>query len=446
MGSLQLLSRKAELAPITESDDPFKNWPNELLSHIFVLSSGSLVMPVFYCPPEVPHQLTISQVCSRWRQVALSTGVLWSNVKLTCFNVKYADRLRLYRTWVGRAGDYPLTVSVIYYSLSGWHSDLRKVFLDFIVPFRIKTLDIKMSYHHLMDLPSLSVEALAIAGINLPPADEYRKAPPFMDKTRRICIWLTPIPSEECEPKLKELSLSWHQLRSFECYSCVVSLSTWLNVLSQSQTLQNLERCHLSISDTGSGALVGVCMPNLRRLSLSLESVRPDIVFPLIAAPNITTLWITSQDNWSSDVYDIIKRHYKLYRLHKLLLQGTGFPLRIGQILADAPMIRKLDMLCRLSKPILDTEAREGIASGRLGRCLTTLHISGSFDDHVGEWFDMIETRQRNVKSMVTQVSNWREMFTGIKSVEVWGVPNGDRDYNQRVAALKALGTTVRIV
>jgi len=161
-------------------------------------------------------------------------------------------------------------------------------------------------------------------------------------------------------------------------------------------------------------------------------------------APNITTLQVSSYDNLSSDVYDILKRHYKLHQLHQIRLKGKLLSgVRLAQVLVDAPIIHKLKGLW---KPILDTEAREGIASGRLGRCLTTLQIDGRVDN-VREWLDMIETRQRNLKSMVTRVSNWREMFTGIKSVELWDTPYGHlKENEERVAALEALGTTVKFV
>ena len=421
-------------------DDPFRNLPNELLSRIFILC-GDFPLRVFFRRFEVPHQFTVSQVCSRWRQVALSTGVLWSSFRVTELDTKFAHRLRLYRTLVGRAGDCPLTVSLFFY---GPNPDVYKVFLDFVVPFRIKLLDITMPYHKLVDLPPSSVEEYAIVVTHIQ-ADEDLKVPPFMDKTRDISIWDSAMASDKhWGPKLKELCLSWHQLRDLGCYSRVISLSTWLDVLRQSGTLQYLEQCHLTISNDGSGPLVGVCMPNLRWLSLTLLDVQPDIVIPLIAAPNITILEISSQDKWSSDAYDIIKRHYKLHQMHQIRLQGAGFTLRVAQILADAPMVHKLE--CLGTSPILDTEAREGIGSGRLGRCLRTLHIAGCFDN-AGEWLDMIETRQRNVKSIVTQVSNWREMFTGIRSVELWDVLYGTRiDCEERVAALRALGTTVKLI
>ena len=56
----------------------------------------------------------------------------------------------------------------------------------------------------------------------------------------------------------------------------------------------------------------------------------------------------------------------------------------------------------------------------------------------------MTEVRERNVNSMVTQVSNWRQMITGLKVVQFGDVENS-RAYQERVAALKALGTTVTL-
>ncbi|KAF8335570.1 hypothetical protein F5887DRAFT_921095 [Amanita rubescens] len=399
-----VLARREKLAPVNESgsiDDPFRHLPNELLGRVFVLCCDS-PLRVLNSQLEVPHQQIISQVCSRWRQVALSIGALWSNVHVEKFDANdpsYPRSLRVYQMWVDRAGDYPLTVSIYCYSA---HPDFYKVFLDFIAPFQIKKLDIDLPFHRLVDLPSLNVEEFTIAGINFLRKNEDRMASQFMEKTRRICIGNVLTSSEECEPKFKELFLSWHQLRSFECDSYSVSLSTWLNVLGQSGTVQYLEWCHLTIANAGSGPLVRVCMPNLHFLSLKLVDVQPDVVIPLIAVPNITTLEISFQDDWeSSDPYNC--------------------------------------------KPILDTQDREGIASGRLGRCLTTLRVNRC--SNLEEWLDMIETRQRNVKSAVMKASNWQEMFTGIKSVEVLLVPySATRDYKERVATLKSLGTTLKFV
>ncbi len=89
-GSLQSSGREAHIDKSGHGVDdpsPLTNLPNELLSRIFVLCSDSS-LNLFYRRFDVPHQRTISQVCSRWRQVALSTRVLWSNVQVTEFGLK----------------------------------------------------------------------------------------------------------------------------------------------------------------------------------------------------------------------------------------------------------------------------------------------------------------------------------------------------------------------
>ena len=144
--------------------------------------------------------------------------------------------------------------------------------------------------------------------------------------------------------------------------------------------------------------------------------------------------------DWSSDTYDIIKQHHKLYQLHEIQLLAPKLTLNIAQVLEDAPMV------CNLSaegKSILDDEGLEGIASGRLGRCLTSLHLADYFGQ-AGKWIDMIESRQRNVKSMVAQASNWQQLFTGIREVELWNV-EAVKSFEGRIATLEALGTNASV-
>ncbi|SRR6266550_7358963 len=57
---------------------PVRNVPSEVLSHIFVLCSCDYPIPLPYHGQwEVPHQVAISRVCSRWRQVALGRAKHW---------------------------------------------------------------------------------------------------------------------------------------------------------------------------------------------------------------------------------------------------------------------------------------------------------------------------------------------------------------------------------
>ena len=413
---------------------PISTVPNEVLSHIFVLCSCDHPLQFPYRRHNVPYQVTISQVCSRWRQVSLCTGTLWNNLRIP-YRYEYSHYLSLHQLWVSRAGSLPLTVEVDY--RSGFK--LYEVLLEFVVPFRLRTLHISLLYGDLpalSNLPNLAVEELAICWVGLGSVE--LEIPFFMNKTRRVCFLDLCATWEKSEALLNRHCSLWPQLRSLTCHSHTMSLTAWLNVLHQAQSLED---CDLTIANAGNGPLVGVSMPNLRSFKLRLLDVHPDIVIPLIATPNITTLDICSHTlDWSSNTYDIIKQHHKLYQLHEIHLLAAKFPLYITQVLEDAPMVRNLHVTGR---SILDDEGLEGIASGRLGRYLTSLRLTDYFGQ-AGKWFDMIESRQRNVETMVSQASNWRQLFTGIRSVE-FGTVEAAKSFEGRVATLKALGTIATI-
>ena len=109
-----------------------RNVPYEVLSYIFALCScsGPVLLP--YKQADVPRQVILSQVCSKWRQVALSTGALWSHIRISTIYAfeHYAYQLFLYRTWIDRAGAHPLNISL---NLTNSH-DEEGVFKDFVLP------------------------------------------------------------------------------------------------------------------------------------------------------------------------------------------------------------------------------------------------------------------------------------------------------------------------
>ena len=263
---------------------PVRTVPNELLRNIFVLCScGQIQLP--YRRHEVPHQVTISQVCSKWRQIALNAGTLWNYVRLSEPSASnYSHCLSIYRIWVGRAGSLPLTMALDYYNLN--------LLLDFVVPFRLRTLYISLLYRDfsaLSNLPNLDVEEFAISFIDRYDGHSDLTLPPFTDRTRHICFQDLCGTIPKSEAMLNVFFSLWRQLLTLQCVSITVSLTAWLNILHQAQSF---EYCYLTIIDAGNGPLVKVSMPNLRFFNLNLLEVHPDIVIPLIAAPNIITLGI----------------------------------------------------------------------------------------------------------------------------------------------------------
>ncbi|KAJ7663130.1 hypothetical protein DFH06DRAFT_1087941, partial [Mycena polygramma] len=107
---------------------PVLSIPPEILSQIFLacLPSHGRVRPSPLTPP-----LTLAQVCSYWREIALSSCQLWSSLDLLIpYNYDgtprkywdfpngkpYIDRMRgmrsLQETWLARAKEHPLSLTI----------------------------------------------------------------------------------------------------------------------------------------------------------------------------------------------------------------------------------------------------------------------------------------------------------------------------------------------
>ncbi|KAK2464065.1 hypothetical protein APHAL10511_003895 [Amanita phalloides] len=393
----------------------FNNLPPEILSRIFILCTlYPIELP--YVTDDLPDQLVLSQVCLKWRQIALDCAELWNNVMILQFDADYDHCASLYRTWVARAKDFPLTVKM---ELVTNDLDVCKIFRDFVLSFRIKMLAVTLSYEtlsQLQDVPSLDIEEFSV-GLTDFPADTEFIVPLFMGQVQRLCFRCLGATTHQQilglpNTLLDNLRLPWHHLRIFECHPPAVPLAKWISIL---RLIPSLEKCYISIFRMGSGKLEGVSMPNLHWFILELHSLHPNIVVPLFTVPQITTLGIYSSGGWSMKTYDMVKMQYNLQQLERIELHLGYCPLSIAQILRDAPMIYHLHVWGNV---ILDADAHEKIASGQLGRFLTELRLARSHNGDGATWLGMVEARQKNICLMVDRVSNWKQEFTGLKWVE----------------------------
>ncbi|KAK7017403.1 F-box domain-containing protein [Favolaschia claudopus] len=105
-----------EKALVQETLDAYKypvlEVPNEIVSEIFI----QFVPPY---PSRPPNRGTLSptlltQICTRWRQIALSTPQLWRAVHIAVWDdaVGSHPQIQLAGTWFSRAGIYPLSLEI----------------------------------------------------------------------------------------------------------------------------------------------------------------------------------------------------------------------------------------------------------------------------------------------------------------------------------------------
>ncbi|KAJ6470283.1 hypothetical protein C8R47DRAFT_761798 [Mycena vitilis] len=91
---------------------PVMTLPNELVSEIFVH-----FLPTYpLCPPltgtDSPQLLL--HICRRWRHIALFTPGLWRAISLDGFETD-VEQHETVQAWLGRSGDYPLSIQMDQY-------------------------------------------------------------------------------------------------------------------------------------------------------------------------------------------------------------------------------------------------------------------------------------------------------------------------------------------
>ncbi|KAM6489601.1 hypothetical protein JOM56_014923 [Amanita muscaria] len=57
--------------------------PRETISRVFSMLCAETVVSIPYKQHMVPPQITVSHVCSKWREIALATPALWNDVEIT---------------------------------------------------------------------------------------------------------------------------------------------------------------------------------------------------------------------------------------------------------------------------------------------------------------------------------------------------------------------------
>ncbi|KAF8334552.1 hypothetical protein F5887DRAFT_990567 [Amanita rubescens] len=95
--------------PQQYTQPPLNSLPPEVLGKIFLYS---LELPGKRL--KLPHPRTLCSVCSRWRDVGISTPRLWTAVVVTILHgisgERAEEQISYLHTWIGRSGVLPLTL------------------------------------------------------------------------------------------------------------------------------------------------------------------------------------------------------------------------------------------------------------------------------------------------------------------------------------------------
>ncbi|KAM6494716.1 hypothetical protein JOM56_009339 [Amanita muscaria] len=385
---------------------PWGYLADDVLQEIFIFSvTGTdehFGHPVLECRPNRPlsfrslPQLSISHVCSTWRQVSLLTPSLWNKVDikyLAGFNTLIATK------WLSRARNVPVSIKVDAYAHVTMAEEARRhsLLISFLSPHRIQHLEIESVMHiSLPDLPAQSVADLE--KLTLEQFDYDRDDIELSNKRY---------------PKLAHLSLGGYCRLSGACGSLLKfdaskSSSTVGEVWSFLSGCPLLEECYILIQPDISGRLpiaTNLHLPSLRILQLAFTVHQPEIPFRSIiepfSLPHLETFDIVDASiHWSTPAFSALARrsnglpHLKTFALRKFNIVVEG-----AALLALIPTVTRVSLCSSrdsIGEAIFDDNDLDRLASGILGPRLKELTVGYISNSH--HFMDMVESRMENAQ------------------------------------------------
>ncbi|KAF8880990.1 hypothetical protein BD779DRAFT_1547225 [Infundibulicybe gibba] len=383
------------------------NLPPEIIQTIFL----ELCPPETISPLRVDPRLSVTQVCSQWRAIAISMPTLWANIRIPTHLPLPHDQVR---AWISRSAQSPLSVE--FYGPSDHHippAGVLEVIMSAI--WRCASLKLcveELALERLLTLPSGSLRALRHLSIKLTPTRHRRVVLPHATAFQEgRGIEIDPASFNLPWQQLTHLDMNSYLLRDYECF----------NILRQCIALQECGIFTLPSSD-------------LRRVR----------AFPtrLIVLPSLHTLHLTLGDIADHSIYFF--RALCLPLLHSLQI-STSLPHRMLPMFQNllSETMRHLDLTWATADLPVALGLVPNLETLKLYNSrLKVLRVLGSgaivprlVDSR--DLFDMLEARAAAARadSGVTMFNNVSAIYSGHRGVDT-----------ARLAALRAAGVQLVLV
>ncbi|KAJ7472724.1 hypothetical protein FB451DRAFT_1558891 [Mycena latifolia] len=297
----QLKARRQELAEDIDAHlallSPARRLPEDILREIFVASLPSTHNAIM-ASRESP--LLLCQVCSGWRNVALTTPQLWSSLHLVIPDESRAENIySLVERWISRSGILPLSVSIgVSSSLMNSDTTIAAPFIALLVAVSTRWQHIEFTTppHNNMDYFSQPLSALSPADVpNLTRVKFGIENPtalwsPFLAAPSISHLAITLIPEDVGGFSV----ISWHSLTRLDLGSTDQDAPwTGRNILEALQRCVNLEGCSLVITQSDPSMISDniITLPRLTSLSITCyDSTVGGLMAQRMVLPELTSL------------------------------------------------------------------------------------------------------------------------------------------------------------
>ncbi|KAM6491550.1 hypothetical protein JOM56_012942 [Amanita muscaria] len=400
---------------------PINRLSDDVLCHIFELHCKDSLLVTF---PHVwwgstPLQITLSHVCSAWREIILDVPTFWSNIKIVPNDFQnFVSVVKVANTWLSRAKGLPCSIDIDFTEDDGlgswasrrslwktdWHDNIIR---DIISLHKFKKLSVTFADHHLRDLLQLPDDKLScIEDLCLRYISRDDAASPLdLHKLSNLTSFsFLPFrrPSES-EDYSKFAGIPWHNLRHIRLHATVlgtIPAAFCLDALARGSAV--LETCSLII--TGDQSLtssprVPVHMSQLWELKVIVRSLARDKKFLKsfllsLRFPRLSSLTLGSLDDPPTSIdFQILLRVQDASQMHleELIIPDLTLDVDVCTLLTAFPSLRRVE----LPETVTFTdEAMIEIGAGSIGVFLEDLTIYNS-DLDLEKLLQMVKARSR---------------------------------------------------
>ncbi|KAJ7062823.1 hypothetical protein C8F01DRAFT_1135353 [Mycena amicta] len=298
---------------------PVLSLPNEIMSEAFVhtLPPYPEAPPLFGLADESPRNLL--SICSKWKDIALSTPELWRAIKVTEADVhltKFQRSLKAVNKWLSLSGSLPISFNAEFRLMHDRTEDLLSAISLHRKRWQVLRLEIEQQHLAFISGAAPLLEKLSLGNwrIQIPPTHilNLEHAP----RLRAVGLWDIPCTVHSLSwSHLTELCaieiplLDWVPMlrQATQVVRCRLSLTNGIPQLHQSVELPLLETLVFEVyedlihSSTGRSGLAAFTLPALRRLQvpesfLPLDPIEDLRMFVRRSECNLQTLLIRDDD------------------------------------------------------------------------------------------------------------------------------------------------------
>lgn len=265
---------------------PVRHLPDEIMTEIFIHCLPPHSKPDGSSSGRRGALLALTQVCSRWRSVAISSAELWSSLRIDFKETNLARSVSVMESWLARSSQYPLLFGL--HSLqcqTGW--SIRTVFnavSPFFNRFEHLTLHVPATFLDELVQGKDTFPLLQSLRIQLRSSAKHLNQPPWniLDNSPRLrAVHLHHVlPSQ--------FILPWAQLTHFESGRNIGIQSTvCLDIIKSAPNLRHCSFEDVVENDIPTGA--PFLHPNLRFFRFSADTCQVGL-FKYLAFPALSSI------------------------------------------------------------------------------------------------------------------------------------------------------------